>query len=77
MSKKTEYNVTVLRREEFTTYPKLGQAVIVLSVTYIAEGLPPHAIIIPKAEHTPVKEKELIRKDIEARFKEKPETFKV
>jgi len=78
MSKpKQEYDVTVLSRTDVTTYPKLNVPVVSVIVTYVAAGLPPRSISILKREHTSAKEKELIRKDIEARLAERPESFKV
>ena len=77
MSKKEEYNVVVLNRANVTTYPKLGVAVVNVAVTYIAAGLPPHTIYLPKKDFTPAKEKEAIRKDIEERLKVQPESYKV
>lgn len=72
-----EYEVTVLRRQEISVYPKLGQEVKKLMITYTAAGLPPATITMDKDKHTPEKEKVAIRADIETRLKEKPETFKV
>jgi len=78
MSKKAEeYNVTVLSRDEITTYPKLGQAVVTILVTYIAAGLPPHTIRILKDKWTLQTERTLIRASIEDRLTRKPETFRV
>ncbi|MBW2559506.1 MAG: hypothetical protein JRE40_01490 [Deltaproteobacteria bacterium] len=75
--KEKKYDVTVLSRDEVTTFPKIGQPVVNLLITYVAAGLAPYTITIPKDEWTPEKERELIRKSIEARLKVKPETFKV
>jgi len=74
---KAEYNVTVLSREDVTTYPKLNQPMITVIVTYIAAGLPPHSINIPKKEWNIETEKKLIKADIEKRLKAVPETYKV
>jgi len=75
--KRKEYDVTVLKRTEVTIYPKLGEQQVQVMITYVAAGLPPRTIIIPKEEYSLEKEKELIRKDIEERLKEKPEVYKV
>jgi hypothetical protein len=48
-----------------------------MAVTYIAEGMAPKTIWIPKTEYSIEKEKTEIRKDLAAREKEKPETYKV
>ena len=78
MSKeKKEYDVTILDRSEVTVYPKLGEKQVQVMITYVAAGLPPKTIIIPKEEYSLEKEKELIRKDIEERLKKKPEVYKV
>ena len=77
MAKKQEYNVTVISRDDVTTYPKIGVAVETRMVTYVAAGLPPNTLSILKEEWTPELEKKLIREDIEKRLKVKPETFKV
>jgi len=72
-----EYEVTVLSREEIVEYPKIRTPVPVLMVTYVAAGLPPQAIKIPKEKWTKELEREIIRKDIIRRLKVKPETYKV
>lgn len=78
MSKsKTEYDVVVLSRDEVVTYPKLNQPETTVLVTYVSAGLPPHTLHIPKEGWSEPKEKQLIRKSIEARLKAKPETYKV
>ena len=77
MAKKQEYNVTVISRDDVTTYPKVGVAVETRMVTYVAAGLPPNTLSILKEEWTPALEKKLIREDIEKRLKAKPETYKV
>ena len=78
MSKeKKEYDVTILDRSEITVYPKLGEKQVQVMITYVAAGLPPKTIIIPKEEYSLEKEKELIRKDIEERLKKKPEVYRV
>ena len=74
---KEKYNVTVLSRDDITTYPKLGQAVITVLTTYVAAGLPPHTIRIPKDRWTPEAERTLIRASIEDRLERKPETYRV
>jgi len=75
--KKEEYAVTVLSRDEVTTYPRLGEAAVTVLVTYIAAGLPPHTVHIPKDEWSPEEERKRIRASIEKRLKAKPETYKV
>lgn len=72
-----KYNVTVLSRDEITTYPKLGVAVETVLTTYVAAGLPPHTVRIPKDRWTPEAEKTLIRASIEDRLEKKPETYRV
>jgi len=74
---KREYDVTVLSRHTITTFPKIGTPAETVLVTYVAEGLPPHTLHIPKEEYTLEMEKKLIREDIERRLKAKPERYKV
>jgi len=74
---KTEYDVTILSRDEVTTYPKLNQPATTVLVTYVAAGLPPHTLHIPKEGWSESKEKMLIRKSIEERLKARPEAYKV
>lgn len=78
MSKtKKEYNVTILSRDDVTTFPKLGQSLVTRLITYVAAGLPPHTVRIAKDEWTPELEKIQIRASIEARLKKKPEAYRV
>jgi len=77
VAEEEKYEVTVIARDDVTTYPKLGVAVETRLITYVAAGLPPSTISIPKEEWTPELEKKLIREDIEKRLLVKPETFKV
>ena len=72
-----EYNVTVLSRSEVEVYPKLGVKAIQVWVTYVAAGLAPNTIFIDKDKYNLSLEKKLIRDDIEARLKRKPETYRV
>jgi len=72
-----EYEVTVLSRQEVTTYPKIRQPVVTVMVTYVAAGLAPATVMIPKAEYSLDLEKKRIREDIEKRLKVKLETYKV
>ena len=72
-----EYNVTVLSRSEVEVYPKLGVKAIQVWVTYVAAGLAPNTIFIDKGKYNISLEKKLIRDDIEARLKKKPETYRV
>lgn len=74
---KKEYNVTVLSRREISVFPKVGTEVKQLLITYVAAGLPPHTITIEKKKHTTLLEKAEIRKSIEKRLTEKPESFTV
>lgn len=77
MSKQEKYNVTVLSRDEITTYPKLGEAVITVLTTYVAAGMPPHTVRIPKEGWTMEAERTVIRASIEDRLTKKPETYMV
>jgi len=50
---------------------------VVVETTYVAAGLPPATVRIPKDKWDPEVEKKKIREDIERRLKRKPEVFKV
>lgn len=75
--KQPEINVTIVRRREITTWPKIGVPVVNVLVTYVAADLPPATISIPKKEYTTKKEKEQIRLDVQSRKKLSPESYKV
>ena len=77
MSETKEYNVTVLSRDEITTYPKLGEAVVTVLTTYVAAGMPPHTVRIPKDRWTLEKEKSLIKASILSRLAKKPVSYRV
>lgn len=74
---RTEYAVTVLRRADIVTYPKIGERMEQRRITYVAAGLAPATISILKDEWTIELEKERIREEIERRFKLKAEAYKV
>lgn len=73
----TKYDVTVLSRAEVTTFPKIGQALIVMQVTYVAAGLPPHTLFIPKDEYSAEYERKAIREDVDKRLAAQPESYRV
>ena len=78
MSKPGEtYEVTVISREDVTTFPKLGEALIVRQISYVGAGLPPATVTIEKGVWDPELEKKTIREDLERRLKQKVETFRV
>ena len=78
MSREKEgFDVTVIKRDEVTTFPKIATPVINVLVTYVAAGLPPATVTISKDKYGLELEKRLIREDIERRLKVKPETFRV
>jgi len=74
---KQKYRVTILARDDVTTFTEEGEPVEVRRTVYVAAGLSPAPVEIPREEWTLEKEKELVRKDIERRLKEKPETYEV
>ena len=74
---KEKLEVTILSRNEYTTYPKLKQAVVNIDITYIYKDMPPRTITIPKAEYTKDVEKKKIKADIEEQLKVKPETYEI
>jgi hypothetical protein len=71
------YEVTILSRDEVVTYPKVGKEARQIIVTYVAAGLPPASIFIPKEAYSPETEKKALKADIERRLKAKPETLRV
>lgn len=74
---KKPLDVTILSRDEITTFPKIGQAVIQVQVTYVAAGLPPATLFIPKNEYSLEFEKKQIKKDVQDRLKKQPESYQV
>ena len=72
-----EYDVTVIKRDEVTTFPKLATPVVNVLVTYVAAGKAPSTVTILKDKYTLDLEKRMIREDLEKRLKEKAETYKV
>ena len=77
MAEKEGFDVVVLSRDEVVTYPKIGTPVTNVMVTYVAAGLPPRTVTIPKTEYSKELEQKLIREDIQKRLKMKPETYRV
>jgi len=75
--KKEEYEVTIISRDEYTTYPKPGVEEKLIAVTYAYADYPPRTIYIPKEVYSPEKEKEEIRKDIETFLLPTPRVYKV
>jgi len=69
--------VEIIDRREIITYPKLREAVETVTVTFIAPGMPPRTIFIPKAEYSKERELKLIREEIERWKAFKPETVRV
>lgn len=74
---KKEYNVTVLSQREVSVFPEVGREVKQVQVTYVAAGLPPATVTIPKEKFNEALLKQTIRKHIEQRLKEKPVSFTV
>ena len=72
-----EYPVTILRRDEITTYAKIGEPVEQVLVTYVAAGLAPATLRFIKEDYTLELEKEKIRAEIERRRARKAEAYKV
>jgi len=66
-----------MSREEITIFTPMGQPVIQTLITYVAEGLPPATITIPKAEWTLEEEQKRIREDVKRRLAFKPEVYTV
>jgi len=72
-----EYDVTILSRDTIVTYPRMDVKKEVVHITYVASGLPPYTIRIPKDEWNLPREREQIRASIESRLKKKTERYKV
>ena len=72
-----EFKVTILSRREVDTYPKFHVKVTQVWVTYVGAGLAPNTIFIDKDKYNKELEKKMIREDIEARLKRRPETIRV
>lgn len=77
MAEEEGYDVTVISREEVVTYPKIATPVVQVLVTYVAAGLPPATVRIPKKEYTLEVEKAAVKQDIEARLARKVERYRV
>jgi len=77
MGEEEKIQVTIIDRREIITYPKLREPVETIAITYIAPGMPPRTIFIPKKEYSKEKELKLIREDIEKYRRFKPETVTV
>ena len=73
MSKEKKIEYTVLHEWETVRYKDLKTAQIVRVITFTAMGLPPMWIEIPKEEYTIEKEKELVKKRLEAELGRKIE----
>jgi len=74
---KRKYNVTVLSRGSEATFEKVGEPIIIKLITYIAAGLPPHTVRIPKDDWTSELEKTVIKASIEERLAKKPTSYRV
>jgi hypothetical protein len=68
MSSSTETPYEVTDRFLVTDYPKIRQPVPTYLITYVAEGMAPVTVRLPKAEYSPEREKELIKADIQRRL---------
>jgi hypothetical protein len=71
------YSVTVIRRREITTWPKIGTPLIQVLVTYVAAGLPPGTVTMPKDGYNLEKEKAAIKADVQRRLAVSPESYRV
>ena len=71
------YSVTIIRRREVTTWPKIGTPVINVLVTYVAAGLPPGTVTMAKADYSLEKEKAAIKADVQRRLAVSPEMYRV
>lgn len=77
MAKEKELEVTITSRRDAVFPTEEGGQRVEVWTNYRYGRMAPGLIKIPKEEWSAEKEKELIKADIEARLKEKPEVVKV
>ena len=73
----TEHKVTVLSRNEITTYPSINDPQQQVIITYVGANLAPSSIRIMKDDYSLEAEKKAIRADIDRRLKQKAESYTV
>jgi len=69
--------VKILRESEFTTYPRPGEAVVVVAITYQADMRAPRTIWVDKDKLTDETRKDAIRADMAKWQLEKPRTLEL
>lgn len=74
---KEQFEVEILDVRDVTTYPTPGEAFVTHIVTYRHGDQPPRSVFIPAKEDTPENRAKIIRADIEAAQKFKPEKLTV
>ncbi|TET13498.1 MAG: hypothetical protein E3J82_02915 [Candidatus Thorarchaeota archaeon] len=74
---KKEYAVTILRRVEIVTHPRIGEPLEQKRITYVAAGLAPATLTIIVDQYSLELEKKRIRADIERRLMLKAESYRV
>ena len=74
---KPKREVEILSRRQIVTYPRIKEPKEQTVVTFVAHPLPPQTIFMDTATWTKEKEAKLIRKTIEQKEVEKPETIEV
>lgn len=72
-----KYNVIVLSRGSEMTFLKVGEPIIIKLITYVAAGLPPHTVRIPKDKWTIELERTAIKDSIQSRLAKRPESYRV
>jgi len=77
MGGQEELEVTILSRDDITTYPRLREAVKVRVITYLAPGMPARTVRIPVEEWSPEREAQEIARDIKAYREFRPEVKRI
>ncbi len=73
----TKHTVTILSRNEITTYKRINEPEQQMVITYVAANLAPSTIRIMKDEYSLEAEQKAIKADIEQRLKQKTESYTV
>jgi len=67
MTEELEGEIVTVRERRQTSWPKIGQPVRVVAVTYSTPDLPPRTIWIPEAEYSEEHRDALIKRDMQER----------
>lgn len=67
MVEEVEGEIIQVSERSILSYPKIGEAVRTVAVTYSTPDLPPRTLWIPESEYSEEHRNELIKKDLEKR----------